>query len=41
MATVGDRTAKSCLLHPESKFADNAALYASTHEGFEEVIMFV
>ena len=37
---VGDRTAKSCLelsYITESKFADHAALYASTCEGFEEV----
>ena len=37
---VEDRTAKSHLelsCITESKFADDAALYASTHEGFEEV----
>ena len=37
---VGDRTSKSCLLLSnvsESMFADNAALYASSREGFEAV----
>ena len=37
---VGNRTAKSCLelsCITESQFADDAALYASTREGFEEV----
>ena len=37
---VGDRTAKSHLelsCITESKFVDDAALYASMREGFEEV----
>ena len=37
---VGDHTAKSCLelsCITESKFADDAALYASMREGFEKV----
>ena len=37
---VGDRTPKSRLLRScvtESKFADDAALYASSREGFETV----
>ena len=37
---VGDRTSESCLLLSyvsESMFADDAALYASSREGFEAV----